>query len=429
MKSLIKKLLVAILTYEAKMTLARTRPIIIAVTGSVGKTTTKDAIYAVLKKHVHVRKSEKSYNSEIGVPLSILGIENPGTNIFLWIKYLVEGFFMMLHPQNYPKVLVLEMGVDRPGDMDALTAYVRPDIVVLTRFPDIPVHVEYFNSPEEVGFEKMKLAKALGAEGVIVYNNDDERIVRQIEGMVQRSVGFSRYSLSAFTGASDTIIHENGVPIGFDFVVNTADNSSIVRVHGSLGVQHVYSYTAAIAVASLFDISLTDAADALRENVTPPGRMRLLPANKGAYIIDDTYNSSPAACEQAVMTLGGIKQAKRRIAVLGDMLELGSYSIDEHARIGAVVAKNVDILVTVGVRARGFAHGALRAGMDEEAIFQYDSLDQAGRDIEKEMREGDYILVKASQGIRAERIVEELMANSEKASELLVRQDSFWKKR
>ena len=422
-------MLVAMLTAEARVLLRRTKPAIIAVTGSVGKTGTKDAIYSVLKDTLHVRKSAKSYNSDIGVPLSVLGIENPGTNIFLWIRALVEGCMIMLVPRDYPDVLVLEVGVDHPGDMAKLTAWIRPDIVVLTRFPDVPVHVENFPTPESVAEEKKQLLYAMKDDGVIVYNNDDERIVQAVAEMRNVSVGFSRYSRSAFVGASETNVYEHGVPVGFEFVLNTQDTSHVVRVRDVLGIGYVYVYTAAIAVASLFEIPVTVAITSLGKHVTAPGRMRILPGVKGVHIIDDTYNASPVAAEEALHTLRGIKNAKRRIAVLGDMLELGQYSIDEHRRIGEVAAESADYLVTIGVRARGIAEGALRAGLDEANIVQYDDARDASRDLEQNLREGDYVLVKGSQGMRLERVVEEIMAEPERAEELLVRQDAFWKTR
>lgn len=427
MKALCKSILVALLTAEARMLIRRTNPVVVAVTGSVGKTSTKDAIYTVLKDRVHVRKSEKSYNSELGVPLSVLGIENPGMNVFLWVRRLLEGLVIALYPKDYPDVLVLEVGVDRPGDMDRLTSWIKPDIVVLTRLPDVPVHVEYFASPEEVAAEKLKLMYALKPDGVIVYNNDDERIVAAVAEMRQKAIGFSRYSRSAFAGASETIVHEHGVPTGFEFVLNTSDTSHVVRVNGALGTAYVYIFTAAIAVGALFEVSVDDAIAALRTHAPTPGRLRLIAGVKGSHILDDTYNASPVAVEESLRTLRSIKNAKRRIAVLGDMLELGQYSIDEHLRIGAVAAECVDELVTVGVRARGIAEGALSAGMSEDHIMQYDDVAQAARELEYRIDAGDYILVKGSQGIRLERVVEEIMAEPERAEELLVRQDSFWK--
>lgn len=427
MKEIFKKIVVAILTFEAKILIKRTHPHIIAVTGSVGKTSIKDVIFEVCKPSMHVRKSEKSFNSEIGVPLSVLGLPNAWSNPLKWLKNIIDGALIAFHPGKYPKVLILEMGVDRPGDMDKLTAWIRPDVVVLTRLPDVPVHVEYFDSPEAVIKEKKKLVDALKPDGVLVYNQDDEKVVEIAKGVFQRSIGYSRYSLSPFTASADRVVYENGLAVGFEFMLTHLDSAVLMRVNGSLGVQHAYNYAAASAVASVFSIGIDTVAQVLCTHIPPPGRMRLVPGIKNTTLIDDTYNSSPAASEQSLSTLGELKGVKRRIAVLGDMMELGQFSIREHERIGRLIPHCADILVTIGVRSRGFSKGAIDAGMNPKNIFEYDDAVTAGKDMQTFIKTGDVLLVKGSQSIRAERFVEELMAEPEKAEEMLVRQDSKWR--
>ncbi len=338
MKDFFKHIVISIITFEAKLLLLRTKPTIIAVTGSVGKTSVKDAIYEVLKGSVHTRKSEKSFNSEIGVPLSVLGLPSGWNNPFLWLKNIVDGLIMVIHPGKYPKVLVLEMGVDRPGDMDLLTKWIRPHVVVLTRLPDVPVHVEFFGSPEAVCAEKIKLVHALRPEGTLVFNNDDEKVVEVAKGVLQQTVGYSRYSPSSFTASKDETFYEDGVPRGTTFTLSHDTESVAFSVRGSLGVQHTYTYGAASAVASIFGISLSEVQEALLNYVPPPGRMRVLPGLKGTTIVDDTYNASPTAVERALQTMKELKGVKRKIAVLGDMMELGNFSITEHERLGKIVA-------------------------------------------------------------------------------------------
>jgi len=427
MKQIFKKIVVAIITFEAKMLLKRTRPHIVAVTGSVGKTSVKDAIYQVLKTKMHARKSEKSFNSEIGVPLSVLGLQNGWSNPLIWLKNIFDGAMLVVHPGNYPKLLVLEMGVDRPGDMDKLTSWIHPDVVVLTRLPDIPVHVEFFDSPEAVSREKLKLVKALKADGTFVFNQDDAKVLEAAQGVFQQSIGYSRYSLSPFTASADKIVYEDGKASGFEFTLTHLHEAVIMHVQGSLGVQHAYTYAAAVAVGSVFGIGITEAAAALHDYIPPPGRMRLIHGIKDTIIIDDTYNSSPTASEYSLQTLKEMKGVKRRIAILGDMMELGQFSIPEHERIGRIVAESADLLMTVGVRARGYAKGAQEAGMSEKKILQFEDPVRAGRELQNLIKAGDVLLIKGSQSIRAERIVEEIMAEPERAGELLVRQSDAWK--
>lgn len=429
MKSLFKYCIVRILSWQAAMLLRRTKPTIVAITGSVGKTSTKDAIYAVLKQHSHTRKSEKSFNSELGVPLTVLGLSNAWSNPFKWVKNLADGMLTALWPGDYPKILVLEMGVDRPGDMAAMCQWVKPDVVVLTRLPDVPAHVEYFDSPEAVIEEKMQLVAALQPSGTIVYNHDDEQIRREIEAYPQTAIGFSRYSLSQYTASADQVMYQNGTPAGLEFKLTHLDATSVMRVDGSLGVQHAYNYAAAVAVGSLLGVQIADALAALASHTPPAGRMRIIPGLKDTTLIDDTYNSSPTAAERALLSLEELQSQGRKIAVLGDMLELGQFSTREHEKVGALAARCADMLVTVGVRARKMAAAALDAGMDEANILQYEDSEQAHKELQVLLEAGDTILIKASQGIRAERIVLELMAEPERASQLLVRQDIAWQYR
>jgi UDP-N-acetylmuramoyl-tripeptide--D-alanyl-D-alanine ligase len=429
MKPFLKKVVVKILTWEAKTLLNRHKPTIVGVTGNVGKTTTKDAIYAAIKNSVSARKSEKSFNSEIGVPVTVLGLKNGWNNPFLWAKNIVDGFFIAFFSKEYPAVLVLEMGIDRPGDMERLTSWITPNIAVVTRLPEVPVHVEYFGSPEAVVEEKMKLVSALKPEGTFIYNHDDEIIQAQLEGVLPRAIGFSRYVPSDYTGSDDRTVYRDDLPVGTAFTISHNEHSATLTLEGTLGTQHVYACTAAVAVADVLGVPLEESVKSLSQLQSPPGRSRLIPGIKSTMIIDDTYNSSPTAAELALSTLSEVKYAKRKIAVLGDMLELGRFSSDEHERIGALVPKSADILLTVGVRSRKIAEAALNFGMLEENILQYEDSERAGRELQNMLQAGDVVLVKASQGIRAEKIVEEIMAHPELAGELLVRQDTEWSKR
>ena len=428
MKEFCKKIVVRIITWEAKMLLRRTRPKVIAVTGNVGKTSTKDAIYTVLKDHVRARKSEKSFNSEIGVPLSVLGLENAWSDPVLWLKNIIDGLFTALLPGEYPNVLVLEVGVDRPGDMKELTAWLKPDVVVITRLPDVPVHVEYFSSPEEVVAEKLQLLDALKSDGVFVYNHDDERVRQVAEETRQHSIGYSRYSPSHFTASGDQISYQGNMPVGLEFDMSHLDTTERFMLTDSIGMPHIYAYAAAAAVGSLFDVTLSQARKALCAHTPTPGRMRVIAGLKDTVILDDTYNSSPTAAERALSSLKEVK-GKRKVAVLGDMLELGQFSVREHERVGEQVAECADVLVTVGVRSRKIAEGALEHGFSEKNIFQYDEINRAQAEVQNMLQPGDVVLVKASQGIRGEKLVEEIMAEPERAEELLVRQSQTWKRR
>src|SRR3989339_1493297 len=174
MKTSFKKIITYIIRAEAQLVIRKYKPKIIAITGSLGKTSTKDAVYAVLSKIAYVRKSEKSFNSEIGLPLTILGCPNGWSNPFIWIENIVQSFWLIIWRAPYPEYLVLEVGVGKPGDMKKnVTPWLAPDMVVITRFPDKPVHVEFFDSVDSIIEEKSALAFALKPDGVLILNHDD----------------------------------------------------------------------------------------------------------------------------------------------------------------------------------------------------------------------------------------------------------------
>lgn len=427
----LRRVIATILTWEARAVLRRYKPRIIAITGSVGKTTTKDAIFAALSSEVYVRKSEKSYNSEIGVPLTILGLENAWRDPLRWIANIVRGLYLALVYQRYPQWLVLEVGADRPGDIRTIAKWIRPDIAVLTGVPDIPVHVEFFKSIDELVKEKRSLAEYIKPGGKVVINADNAHMRELIPDFRGASVTYGCDTHSDFTAEGEAIVYENDRPIGTTFRLERAGSSVPVTIFGSLGKPKVYAALAALAVADTVGVDAISASRSLAAWVPPPGRMRLIEGIKGTVLIDDTYNSSPIAASAALEALREIGHAKRKIAILGDMLELGRFSADAHRKIGEEVSRCASLLRTVGLRAKGIASGALQIGMLESKVGSYEQseLDRASREIAEELKPGDIVLVKGSQSMRMEKIVQALMAHPEEAKGLLVRQDAEWTKR
>lgn len=430
MPSMIKKIIISILTLEASILLSRQKPRIIAVSGSVGKTATKDAIFAALSPHVHIRKSEKSMNSEFGVPLTILGLESGWRNPLVWTHNLIIGAYRAWRSEKYPKWLVLEIGADRPGDIAAIAKWVKPDIVVLTHVPEIPVHVEFFDSPDAVMREKRSLVDHIRPGGTVIINGDDGRIKDSLAAWRGDLIMYGSEPHNHFVGEGNVIMYDEGKPIGISF--NAVYEGAITPVHifGSVGVPRMYAALAALAAAKVAGIAVREAAAALSAWTPTPGRMRLLDGPHGSIIIDDTYNSSPAAAIAALDTLADI-ESPRKIAILGDMMELGKYSADAHRNVGAHAAKIVDRLITVGIRSRQTGESALDNGLKERDVLEYeiDESRRAGQELREKLRKGDVVLVKGSQSMRMEKTVEILMAYPEKAKEQLVRQDEEWKSR
>ena len=434
MKNFFKKTIIHIITLQARFVLWRRKPKIIAVTGSVGKTTAKDAIFTALQSSVTIRKNEKSFNSEIGVPLTILGLPTAWGNPFAWAVTIVRGFLVMFSLKKYPKWLVLEAGIDRPFDMENLVKWLKVDVAVFTIFPTTPVHVEYFSSPEAVWDEKIKLADGLKRDGIIIANGDDENVMKKVRLYKKRmfTFGCSATADVDVRALPYEYVYENDAVSGITFKIEHNNNTLPVNMMGVIGKQHVYPALAAITAGVAIGLNPVTLVDALRTHVAPRGRMNVFPGINGSTIIDDTYNSSPIALEVALDTLADVKVEKnngRKIAIIGDMLELGSVSPASHETAGKHVAKEkFDVLVTVGVRAKGIAEAAIADGMSPDAVFSYpDSKDQEMQsDIKDMIQKGDVVLVKGSQGSRMERISKVLLSPEIDPLTALVRQESVW---
>ncbi len=427
MKSLLRHIVTAIIEWEAKLVLRKYKPKIIAITGSVGKTSTKDAIFAVVGDALMARKSDKSFNSEIGIPLTILGCDNGWSNPFLWLGNIARGFLLLITREHYPKWLVLEVGAGKPGDIARAVALITPDIVVFTAFSAVPVHVEFFSSALALFDEKANLVKALKPSGMLILNADDERVLTLRDRTKAKSITYGFSEGAMFRASNMAISYEKGRPIGTTFKFEYDGNVFPVVMCGVLGVQPVYSALAALSLGVYLKLNIIDIIGALGTYEAPPGRMRVIQGLMGSTIIDDTYNSSPVAAEAAVDVLSRIKTNGKKIAVLGDMLELGKYTEDEHKKLGNQAGVVVDLLLAVGPRAKYIVEGALGVGMSEKNIIEFDDARMAGKYLEGVIGEGDIILAKGSQSMRVERVVEEIMAHPEDATRLIVRQEDEWK--
>lgn len=423
MKDLFKPLIIKLLTWEAKLILARHKPFIIGVTGNLGKTSTKDAIYAVMKDSFHVRRSEKSLNSEFGVPLTILGEKSGWSSPTRWAGILLRGLLVPFNKQ-YPTHLVLEIGADRPGDIKAITSWLTPDITVVTQFGQVPVHIEFFKDRDAVVAEKAHLVSALKESGLFIYNADDHDAATLLTKTEAQKVGVGIHAQADIKANN---VRMYGTPLhGTETDVMVDGVSHHLVLPEVVGKSSVYSALPALAVARELGVSLEIACAALRDGDKPKGRMRILQGMNGSVIIDDTYNASPKAVEHGLATLGEIDTKGRKIAVLGDMLELGEFTRDEHYKIGLEAAKSVHKLYTVGIRARTIAEGALDGKMLDENIMQCDTSIDAGKELVQVLKEGDVIYMKGSQSIRMEYAVKMILAETHDPRKVLVRQEKQW---
>ncbi|MFH1162268.1 MAG: UDP-N-acetylmuramoyl-tripeptide--D-alanyl-D-alanine ligase [Candidatus Jorgensenbacteria bacterium] len=435
LKRSVLKLLGRVLKILARLTVRRYHPGIVGVTGSAGKTSTKDAIAVVLGRSRRVRAASKSFNNEIGFPLTILGEWGEGGGILFWLKVLAGALANLVgRAKSYPEVLILEYGVDRPGDMRYLLETARPHIGVFTAMGSIPVHVEFFAGPEAVVGEKAKLVRELPATGFAVLNADDEMVLGT-KALTRAQVMTFGFGAGAHVRIVDFANRIEGATAAVTFKLSYGGSTVPVRLEGAVGRAHAYAAAAAAAVGLVFGENLTTIAETLRAFKAPPGRLRVIPGLRGSLIIDGTYNASPLAMREALETLRAVK-AKRKFALLGDMLEIGKYTLEAHEEVGRFAAKCADVLVTVGLRAKFIAEAAAKAGLPvrsqakvgfpPRAIRTFLTLGEAAEFLRGTLASGDMVLLKASQSVRLERVVKEIMAEPGKAGEFLVRQEEEW---
>ncbi len=428
MKEFFRYLIASVLAFLSRAILRKYKPTIVMVTGSVGKTSTKDAVAAALKERYYLRASEKSYNSEFGVPFTIIGVENPWINVGNWLGVFEEALALIFFKSHYPKLLVLEVGADRPGDLARILKIATPDAVIVTRLPEVPVHVEAYASPGDVRKEEFAPAYALPPEAPLIVSADDsfaEALAKPLPATVT-TYGTSPKADIRFEEVQ--VYMEEGRPAGMQAQIFVGNDKHMLIVRGVLGRQQLYAPAAALALALSLGMSAKDALKGLASYVPPSGRARILGGKKGVILIDDSYNASPAATEEILRSLALVCDTPRCVAVLGDMLELGRYSMDEHERIGKIAAETADVIVGVGFRARSLAEAARGAGKTEESVFHFDDSHAAAAALPDIIEPGDIVLIKGSQSVRTERITEALL-HDEKDVEHLVRQDLEWKKR
>lgn len=430
MKELILQI---ILKKLAKAIIGKYQPLIIGITGSVGKTSTKEAIYCVLSRvflKEKVRASIKNYNNELGVPLTIVGEESGGRSIVGWLKVFWRSLALLFSRSDYPKFLILEMGADKPGDIKYLTSFVEPKIGIITAIGEIPVHVEFYKNSLQVAKEKANLIRALPISGWAILNYDDEaasRMAEQVKTGKILTYGFNEGADVRAINFEAAGISQNSYAT---FKIDYRGKIVPARIKGILGRHQLYAVLAAICAGIALDINLIEIIESLADYQAPAGRMKLIEGIKHAWLIDDTYNASPAAMAGALEVLKNIKMAgdgSRCVAVLGDMMELGQFTERAHRIVGKKAAEFADILFAVGLRAKFIAAEAAESGMARENILEFDTADEAATAVQGTIKEGDVVLIKGSQSMRMEKIVEEIMADPRQAKNLLVRQSDDWK--
>jgi len=362
---------------------------VIGVTGSVGKSTTKEMTAAVLGAAGTALKNTGNLNNRIGLPQTLFGLNRS------------HDF------------AVLEMGCNVPGEIDALAGIARPDVAIITRVA--PVHLEGLKSLAGVAHEKAGLIRGLSPKGTLILNLDDPEIGREARDWPGRTIGFSMRPDADFKGrvirllgvskevavsgqpsirfwAQDKTPGKNEGPMA-EFVLNT------------LSPHNAANALAAAAAGAVFGVDLETAAVRLRGWVGLPGRGEVEKTARGAFLINDYYNASPVSVAQALETMAWWKGPMRGVAVLGEMMELGKFADQYHREAGTNAARSgVAALVAVGPHAKMMAQAAADAGLAREGIFVAADAKAAAAVVKKILRKGDWALLKGSRAMGMEAV-------------------------
>lgn len=349
----------------------------IGITGSVGKTGTKDMISCILAQECNVLKTEGNFNNEIGVPLTIFNLE------------------------PYHEVAVLEMGMSNFGEISSLTSIVRPKVVVITNIG--MSHIENLGSRQNILKAKMEILEGVPRDGLVVLNGDDS-LLYGLKGFLDKH--------TVYYGMDEGLDYQayniqNAGESGVYFDINIRDRE--YKIHIPLpGVHNVHNTLAAIAVATEMGMPIDRIIEGIK-NFTPD-KMRLnIISYNGIKIINDTYNANPQSMEAALKVLKDINSSKRRIAVLGDMLELGEWAYDAHFNLGKfAISLGIDYIITVGQNGKNIAEGALEAGARYDKVRTFSDNAEALKFLKSFVTNDDVILIKGSRGMQMEEIVLDL---------------------
>lgn len=356
---------------------------VVAITGSNGKTSTKEMCAAILDRRGPCLRNRGNLNNQFGLPLTLLERE----------------------PAH--RALVVEIGMNHRGEIAPLAAIARPTVGVITNVGT--AHIEHLGSQEEIALEKGDLVASLDADAVAVLNADDPRVMAAAARTRARVVRFGR--------AADAEVRAESVSArcdgGFDFALVTPEGRAAVHLE-ALAEVAVQNALAAAAAARAAGASLDDLAAGLAEYRAVDGRMQPRTLPGGARLIDDTYNANPQSMEAALASLARLKGGGRAIAVLGDMGELGEDAASAHLDVGRRVAGlGIDFLVVLGEHAGETAEGARAAGLPAERVHRAESHAGAGERAGAVAGPGDWILIKGSRAMRMEQVVRALGAEGE----------------
>ena len=347
---------------------------VIGITGSVGKTSTKDIIASVMSKKYNTLKTLGNYNNQIGMPLTVLGLKDHNA-------------------------MVVEMGMNQKGEISNLAQIAKPTVAVITNVGT--AHIGNLGSRENILKAKLEILDGLQENGTLVINNDNDMLHKWYEENKHEKYNVITFGMENKSDIMpyDIILSENGSTYKIDI------DGKTYQVGVTVGGNHfVLNSLCAIAIGRLFDIEMQDILDGIANFELTKRRMQVEKSKDGITIINDCYNANYDSMKAAIEYLGNIN-SNRKIVVLGDMLELGEFSKQLHKKVGEEVAKNkIDVLITVGELAKDIAKVAKEKGMKKDAIIICDNNAEAIKWIKENTKKSDAILLKASNGLNFQEI-------------------------
>lgn len=351
---------------------------VIAITGSVGKTSTKDVVASVMSQKYDVLKTQGNLNNHIGLPLTILGLKNH-------------------------TALVVEMGMNALGEISTLTNIAEPTLAVITNIGTS--HIGELGSRENILKAKLEILEGIKDNKVIVINNDNDLLHKWVEKTNEQcekiTYGIENNSMIM---AKDIKLYETGS----SYILENGEKKYKVEVPVG-GMHFVYNSLCAISVGLHYDISIEDIIIGIKEFELTKRRMDIKKSKQNIIVINDSYNASYDSMKASIEYLASIK-GNRKIAVLGDMFELGKFEKDLHEKVGEEVVKNnIDILVTIGNSSRYISNMAKKLGMNDKNIYHFVDKNEGIQNLKNIIKQEDIVLVKASNGMKFDVIAEKIL--------------------
>jgi UDP-N-acetylmuramoyl-tripeptide--D-alanyl-D-alanine ligase len=415
MKRFFKAIVISILARQVRSLRARHHFTIIGVVGGIGKTSTKMAIAQSLGKTLRVRYQEGNYNDIVSVPLIFFGHAMPSLlNPFAWLRMFINNAQQIRG--NYPfDVVVVELGTDRLGQIAAFQKYLELDYAIVTAI--VPEHMEYLGDMQSVASEELSVA---GYSEKLIYNAD--LVAREFRQPLQGAISYGMKQPADYRLAN---VHHAAGRSERDITHN--DKAFLRFNHEVASEIQLYSVLAAVTVGNELGLTRAQIRDGIAAIRPVSGRLRLLRGIRGSIIIDDTYNALPDAVKAGLETLSGLK-APQKVAILGNMNQLGAMSPQAHTKIGELCdPTQLSLVITIGPDANAYlAPAAAAKGC---VVQSFNTPYEAGEYLRPRIEHGAIILAKGSQdNVFAEEAIKLLLADPEDASKL-VRQSAYWLKR